>query len=138
MAGGGRIRFRASQNRRPGSTCAAGQTLNEGTKEFALALPSGYTASSVHMGVWRLFAKGPPLPVALSVETAGQTGIVLVKASQTGWEPGDYGLTIAREDEVKSFVFCVGRSFRMVDYELLTLVPLGVDSRAARQELIQK
>jgi hypothetical protein len=74
----------------------------------------------------------------MSVERIGQAATVLVKSSQAGWVPGDYALTIEQGGDARSFVFCVGRSFRMVDYTLLTLVPPGVDSGAARNRALGK
>jgi hypothetical protein len=121
-----------------GSNCSGGLMLHEGTNALALALPSVNGAPSAHLSLWRLFDKGAPVRVPLSVEMAGQTGIVLVKGSERGWDFGDYALTIEQEGQEMSFVFCIGRSFRMVDYSLLTLVPAGVDSRAARNRLIQR
>jgi hypothetical protein len=110
--------------------------LYEGTNALALALPLVNGTPSAHLTLFRLFAKAAPLSVPLSVEMAGQGGIVLVKSSERGWDFGDYALTIERTGDSMSFVFCIGRSFRMVDYKLLTLVPPEADSWAARNRLL--
>ena len=110
--------------------------LYEGTSALALALPSVNGAPSAHLTLARLFAKAALVSVPLSVVMAGQSGIVLVKSSERGWDFGDYALTIERAGDSMSFEFCIGRSFRMVDYKLLTLVPPDEDSRAARNRLL--
>jgi len=121
-----------------GSSCTGGVVLAEGADAFALALPERTrTSRGTRVLLLRLFAKGAPVTIPVRAEVGSTGEVALVSTDAFRLDPGHYALTVDVMGRAGTFVFCVEPAFRMVDYSLLTLMPAGVDSAAARKQLLR-
>jgi len=122
-----------------GSSCTGGVVLEEGADAFALALPEPTRPSRVsRVLLLRMFARGAPVAIPVNTETGSNGEVALFSADDLRLDPGHYALTVDVMGRAGTLIFCVEPSFRMVDYSLLTLMPLGVDSPAARKHFLRE